>query len=64
MTVSGLIVAAHHPTLLLTSLLAITVPACTTPASHNFIGHLDQPANVGDTKLAATAGTVALTLTV
>ena len=52
---SGSILAAHRRALLLTSLLAITVPACTTPASLNFIGHLDQPANVGDTKLAATA---------
>jgi predicted secreted acid phosphatase len=55
MTVLGLLLAVGRRTLILNGLLAISVAACTTPAAQYSGGSRAQPANVGDTKLAATA---------
>jgi predicted secreted acid phosphatase len=53
--VLGSLLAVRRRTLILNSLLAISVAACTTPAAQYSGGRPAQPANVGDTKLTATA---------
>jgi hypothetical protein len=55
MTVLGSVPAIDFRTLVLHSLLALNVAACSAPAAQHLGTNLAQPVNVGDIKIAATA---------